>query len=59
MERVFGQCTTYFPWDVTTALADRSAREPDDLACQSREVDVRLHAANWATDLIETSCVAV
>jgi hypothetical protein len=28
--------------------------ELDNLACQSREVDVRLHAANWATDLIET-----
>ena len=28
-------------------------READDLARQHRELDVRLQAANWATELIE------
>jgi hypothetical protein len=39
----------------TLATVDVAAlrRELDDLARQSRELDVRIQAANWATDLIE------
>jgi hypothetical protein len=39
----------------TLATVDVGAlrREVDDLARQSRELDVRIQAANWATDLIE------
>jgi hypothetical protein len=40
----------------TTATVDVPAvrRELDDLARQTRQLDVRIQAANWATDLIET-----
>ncbi len=39
----------------TLATVDVAAlrRELDDLARQSRELDVRIQAANWATDLID------
>jgi hypothetical protein len=39
----------------TLATVDVAAlrRELDDLARQSRELDVRIQAANWAADLIE------
>jgi hypothetical protein len=40
----------------TTATVDVPAvrRELDDLARQTRQLDVRIQGANWATDLIET-----
>jgi uncharacterized protein DUF6847 len=40
----------------TVATVDVPAlrRELDDLSRQSRQLDVRIQAANWATDLIET-----
>jgi hypothetical protein len=39
---------------ITTVDVPAIRRELDDLARQSRELDVRIQAANWATELIET-----
>ncbi len=53
--RVTGRATRTELRTLVTVDVTAVRRELDDLARQSRELDVRIQAANWATELIEAA----